>query len=130
MKILELVKNEKIANEIGRHLEKNKNDYITQEEIKKIKSLDLNNCKINDLTVLENFANLEYLSLEGNEINDITPLQKLVNLKTLDISDNDNIEDLKPLKKLINLKMLFLRFVPANKRPLSNLKKNGLQLVY
>jgi len=72
-----------------------------------LKSLDLSNCYINDISFLESFINLENLNLEGNRIGNILPLKDLYNLKTLALSSN-NIGDITPLYNLTELEYLDL----------------------
>ena len=57
-----------------------------------LKSLDLDNNKITDISPLGNLVNLESLYLVNTQITDISPLFKLSNLRYLYLSKN-NIDD-------------------------------------
>ncbi len=73
-----------------------------------IRSLDLANSYIRDLSGLENFPSLSVLNLQNNEISDIAPLRKLTQITCLDISGNQ-IADLTPINSFKNLQTLYMQ---------------------
>ena len=80
---------------------------ITQEKLNKIKSLNLRERGIGDLTGVESFSNLEYLDLSKNEISSVEQLKDLKQLKVLSFYEN-KIVDLKPLSNLLELEQLYI----------------------
>jgi len=82
-------------------------DYLYVYQTEAIKKLNLDRCKVGDLSFLEYFPNLEELSLDGCAISDITPLKDLYSLKKLSLAEN-NISNVLPLSNLTNLQYLDL----------------------
>ena len=78
---------------------------VTQEEMLRLKRLELLLKQIKDITGLQHAKNLTFLNLADNRISDITPLGELVNLEGLAIRDNP-IGDITPLGNLANLEYL------------------------
>ncbi|MBB6450387.1 hypothetical protein HNR44_002370 [Geomicrobium halophilum] len=74
-------------------------EHVELDDIQQVRSLELTEAQITDLTGLENFDNLTSLDLTNNKITDITPLAELGQLDSLILEDN-NIEDLSPLEDL------------------------------
>ena len=78
---------------------------ITQQEMLRLKQLELLHKQIKDITGLQHATNLTFLNLARNQITDITPLGELVNLEGLEIRDNP-IGDITPLRNLTKLNYL------------------------
>ena len=97
--------------------------YLTDADIEplqymvNLRSLDLRQNQLTDLTPLAGLTQLESLELRGNNLTDLTPLAGLTNLKTLRLGgtdsgvNNPNIQDITPLSGLKKLETLVL---PAN----------------
>lgn len=83
------------------------NQIITQQELETLKSLNLSNKNITDLTGLEYCKNIIEIQLSNNKIHDLKPLTNLTNLTTLSL-DNNCINDISSLKNLNNLNSLSL----------------------
>ena len=94
--------------------------YLTDADIEpleymvNLRSLDLRQNQLTDLTPLAGLTQLESLELRGNDLLDLTPLASLTNLKTLRLGGSDsgvnnpNLQDLSPLSGLKNLETLVL----------------------
>ena len=94
--------------------------YLTDADIEplqymvNLRSLDLRQNQLTDLTPLAGLTQLESLELRGNNLSDLTPLAGLTNLKTLRLGGSDsgvnnpNLQDLAPLSGLKNLEILIL----------------------
>ena len=80
---------------------------LTKEHLKSLKSLSINDGKINDLTGLEHALALNYMSACRNSIKDLEPLADLVFLKNLFLCEN-SISDISPLTNLKRLTQLDL----------------------
>ena len=78
---------------------------VAQQEMLRLKRLELLLKQIKDITGLQHAKNLTFLDLADNQITDITPLGELVNLEGLVIRDNP-IGDITPLSNLIKLEYL------------------------
>ena len=76
--------------------------YLFVFQAEQLKTLDLSDCDIQDLSFTASFSNLESLTLDNNEISDIYPLKDLYQLKNLSLTGN-RIDDLLPLYNLSNL---------------------------
>ncbi|KYH34458.1 internalin-A precursor [Clostridium tepidiprofundi DSM 19306] len=72
-----------------------------------LKELNLSNNKINNISTLRYLRGLEKLDISNNLVQNIYSLRYLRNLKSLNISGN-NIENLYPLSNLINLEELYM----------------------
>ncbi|MCK5128497.1 MAG: leucine-rich repeat domain-containing protein [Clostridiales bacterium] len=99
-----------IANRIASTLTKqemNAYDYLYVYQAEKIESLNLSQCKIEDLSFLKYFKNLKELYLDGCGISNLMPLKEMYSLKKLSLAKN-NISDALPLYNLVNLKQLDL----------------------
>ena len=78
---------------------------------------------INDLTGLEHATALKTLELVNHRLSNITPLAGLKKLETLDLF-GIGITDINPLKGLTNLRILYLENIPLRDfTPLADLKK-------
>ena len=73
----------------------------------KLEGVNLWGCRIVDLSPLRNLNNLRGLFLGHNKISDISPLAELTNLTSLHLHSNQ-IVDLSPLANLINLRQLWI----------------------
>ena len=94
--------------------------YLTDADIESLqymvnlRSLDLRQNQLTDLTPLAGLTQLESLELRGNNLSDLAPLAGLTNLKTLRLGGSDsgvnnpNLQDLTPLSGLKNLEILVL----------------------
>jgi len=72
-----------------------------------LKSLYIQDNRIESVNVLSRFGNLEEISLSKNNIQDISPLAGLTKLTYLNLSTNQ-IDDINPLTHLVNLETLYL----------------------
>ncbi len=72
---------------------------------KNIKSLNLWNNKISDISMLSEFPSLEIISLSTNQVKDISVFKKLKNIRELYLKDNQ-ITDLNQIENLKNCKKL------------------------
>lgn len=79
--------------------------HPTESDMARVKKLDLENWKIDDVRFLKYFPNLEDLNLSENNISDISQLPSLKNLKKLDLRRN-NISIIPVLNSLPNLESL------------------------
>ena len=105
---------------------------ITQQDMTKLKNLDIHQREIAYLTGLEFADNLEFLSAWGNPISELTPLLTLTQLKYLDLAGCD-IADVEPLSNLTSLENLNLgwNILIQDPTPLSNLTQlKSLALQY
>ena len=94
---------------------------VTQQEMLRLKRLELLHKQIKDITGLQHAKNLTFLDLASNEIGDITPLGELVNLELLEIRNNP-IGDITPLSNLTKLAYLNAGGIDLTDiTPLSNL---------
>lgn len=82
-------------------------EYLFVYQAEKLESLDLSECRIEDLGFVHNFINLKELNLNKNAISDLTPLTSLQALEILSLGKN-NITDITPLQDLANLQVLDL----------------------
>jgi acyl carrier protein len=73
-----------------------------------LRSLDLDDNHISDLTPLIHCPQLESLSLNNNTVSDLTPLAGLEKLQRLEIQDN-LVQDLSPLTGLQSLEILCIQ---------------------
>ena len=78
---------------------------LTSADFKDLKSLDVENKHITDLTGIELCNNLEEINLKYNKISDITPLAGLPNLRKLNLYYN-KVKNIDILPKLKNLEEL------------------------
>ncbi len=119
MSDLELIK--QIEERIGKRLVERKlesvmeygnNSYVLNEQQRLI-GLNLNNCKLADITFLSQFTQLQSLSLFCNQITDIAALKELKSLATLDLNVNKvtNFVALKELKNLTTLDLSFNQII-------------------
>ena len=114
--------------EILKIIGKSEDEIISQQDVQKIKNLDLSAKNISSLEGIQYFENLgmlklsdnhisdlsplvalkkiDFLLLNNNRITDITPLSELKALTLLNISDNQ-ITDISPLENLANLTYLY-----------------------
>ena len=82
-------------------------EYLYVYQAEELESLDLSECRIEDLSFISNFTNLKELNLNKNAISDLTPLKDLYALERLSLAEN-NISDTLPLYNLTNLQYLDL----------------------
>jgi Leucine-rich repeat (LRR) protein len=54
-------------------------------ELSKLRTLDLTNWPVRDISPLRNMRSLRYLNLEGTQVKDISPILELPELRTLDV---------------------------------------------
>ena len=78
-----------------------------QDDLLKLRRLNLTGEEIRSLEGLQYAVNIETLGLTVNQIKNIAPLSKLIKLKALSISDNA-IRDISHLSSLSNLEILSL----------------------
>ena len=93
---------------IEAELGKEKNDPITEAEIRSITRLVGTDAEISSLSGLEHATSLEVLHLQHNEISSLSPLSGLTSLTFLDVEGNE-ISSLSPLSGLTSLEVLDLQ---------------------
>jgi hypothetical protein len=76
-------------------------------KLNRLKSLELNNKKISNLSPIGALTNLKDLNLTNNQISDLRPLENLTELIALSLSRNQ-ISNVRPLSYLTKLKGLFI----------------------
>ncbi|MDW3190962.1 MAG: COR domain-containing protein [Cytophagales bacterium] len=76
-------------------------------ELPFLKSIDLSQNRITDLTLLSKFSNLVELNINGNLVENLNAISELVDLQSLDVSVN-KISDIQSLKNLTKLTKLNL----------------------
>ncbi|MBE6049906.1 MAG: hypothetical protein E7214_04390 [Clostridium sp.] len=114
---------------------KSADDNITEEDIKSIEKIDLDDYKdlkdgdkIKSIEGLQYAANLKELDLSNNEITDISFIKDLKNIYKLDLSNN-KISDINSLSNLVNLKILYMNNNSIS--DISSLSKLGkLRILY
>lgn len=109
--------NEKLEKAILAALNRQVNDYITTDDLNKIKTLDLSGSDLLDISEIELFTNLESLNISGNNIEDISAISELEHLVSLDMRDN-KIDDLTDLVRLESLKELYVADNPVADDPI------------
>lgn len=138
--------NMKIISSMASPIRQNEFDYITNLDLsnrlandnevtqgikflRNLKSLELKNNNITDISFLDSLDKLENLDISNNEISNLSPLDKLVALKNLNLSNNkivnvatlrrhehieslnlvnNQINDLSPISTLYGLKKLYM----------------------
>ena len=75
---------------------------FTEDDLKKMITLQLPNSQVDDLTPLASMGQLQIVILNNNQITDLKPLSGLTRLKKLDLANN-KITDLTPLQTLKGL---------------------------
>ena len=75
---------------------------FTEDDLKKMITLQLPNSQVDDLTPLASMGQLQIVILNNNQITDLKPLSGLTRLKTLNLANN-KITDLTPLQTLKGL---------------------------
>lgn len=92
-------------------LSKNSNDTITKDDMAKLKTLNIQNKGVEDLTGLETATNLESLDISYNAIANFAPISKLPNLRIL-MAESTTLKDLSTIEGLTGLKYLFVGMNP------------------
>ena len=94
-----------------------------------LKSLKLDDTQVSDLTPLSGLTALETLDMDGTQVSNLTPLRGLTGLESLDLR-HTRVSDLTPLSDLTALQYLDLSGTQVkNLTPVSGLKKlEGLLL--
>ena len=88
-----------------------------------LESLTLADNEIEDISILGSLSDLNVLVLKNNRIEDISALQSLKNLSTLDLSENA-VSDISALSEMKDMKNLYLSGNQiTDLAPLSNLKE-------
>jgi hypothetical protein len=82
-------------------------EELTDDDLRKISTLEAKGRGIKDLTGLEKCTNLLLLDLANNEISNLAPIKDLVELQSLTLSGN-KIADITPLMSLNKLQYLDL----------------------
>lgn len=95
----------KINNKVAKKLEIVFSEHALNTELKKIKSLNLKNCNLNEISIFNQLDNIEKLDLGNNNIKDVSPISSLTKIKYLNLGDN-NIDDIQCLENLTSLKLL------------------------
>ena len=102
-----------LYNELLRQGDKNKDGYLTKDEAKDIKEVEVEDCDKVDLSGIDQIKNLENLKIDSDDgVQNIDALKdlknsfkNLKNLEFLTLSSN-NLEDISPISKLKNLEDL------------------------
>jgi len=76
-------------------------DLTGIEQLTGLRTLNLQDCGIDDISALQGLTNLTSLTLTDNHITDISPLSNLTNLKTLNLRGN-YIDDYSPVSLYYN----------------------------
>lgn len=92
--------------------EKNLMDITELQSLRTLKNLYLGNNQIVDISPLQSFSGLKKLYLNSNLITDLLPLQSMHQLEILLLQDN-SIENIQPISELHNLKHLDISNNPA-----------------
>lgn len=71
-------------------------DFSPMTQCRKLRTVDVADCGVSDISFVESMANLDYFRAGGNEIADVTPLSGCKSLDSLYI-DNNPVADLSPL---------------------------------
>jgi hypothetical protein len=82
-------------------------EQLTADDLLAVRSINLDNADIADVTPLANLQNLQTLYLNSTQVGDVTPLAKLQNLQGLYLNGTQ-VSDVEPLVSLQNLGQLFL----------------------
>lgn len=82
-------------------------EELTEDDLRKISTLEAKGRGIQNLAGLEHCTNLLLLDVAGNEVSDLAPIKSLVNLQSLTLANN-KITDLVPLMELDKLQYLNL----------------------
>ena len=80
---------------------------LTRIQLLELRTLDVHEEGISNLSGIEYCVNLQYLDLDGNDVSNITPLGNLTDLTTVNL-DNNNVFDVSALAGLLNLTGLHL----------------------
>jgi Leucine-rich repeat (LRR) protein len=94
-----------------------------------VKSMDLSDNYISDLTPLFGLSLLENLNLSGNEIENIDVISNLINLKSLNLSNN-NIDDISALMELCFIEYVDVRETKVSKVHIKMLEELGVTVEY
>ena len=86
---------------------KNNTEELTDDDLRKISTLEAKGSKIQNLAGLEKCTNLLLLDLSNNEIADLAPIRGLARLQSLSLAQN-KIADITPLMDLNKLQYLNL----------------------
>jgi hypothetical protein len=86
---------------------KDKTDELSEDDLRKISTLEAKGRGIQNLAGIEHCTNLLLLDVSNNEIGDLGPIRGLVNLQSLSLAHN-KISDLTPLMELGKLQYLDL----------------------
>ena len=137
--------NHTIEEEIRAVLNLKEGEMIREEDLSRVKSLDLSRTgtvsidelteltnlesltladnEIEDISILGSLSDLNVLVLKNNRVEDISALQSLKNLSTLDLSENA-VSDISALSEMKDMKNLYLSGNQiTDLAPLSNLKE-------
>ncbi|MCP4179853.1 MAG: hypothetical protein GY756_18995 [bacterium] len=90
-----------------------------------VKTLDISNNVLSDITKLRDLESLEELYLANNQIGYIDTLSNLINLRVLDLSGNQ-IDDISPIFDLENLEYINLIGNPVPEIQIEQLKEKGV----
>lgn len=101
------------------------NDLEGIEFCKHVKTLDLSENHIYDITPLFGLSLLEELNLSDNEISDIDVLNNLGNLRVIHLANN-NIDDISPIRDLPFLEYVNLRGTNVSEKQIDDLKELGV----
>ncbi|QVK17825.1 leucine-rich repeat domain-containing protein [Mycoplasmatota bacterium] len=101
-------------------LKKDSNSTITLEECQSITELDLSNKGIRSLEGLQYFINMKSLNLRDNKISDLSPIKNALKLEALSFI-NTKIDKLDDISGLVNLKILYISSNIKDLKPISNL---------
>jgi Leucine-rich repeat (LRR) protein len=105
------------------------NDLEGVEFCKHVKTLDLSDNHIYDLTPLFGLTLLEELNLSDNDITDIDTLCNLENLKVIHLANN-NIDDISSIMKLPRLEYADLRGTKVSGNQIDELKELGVTVEF
>lgn len=92
-----------------------------------VRTMDLSDNKISDISLLFGLSLLEELNLSDNEIADIDVLSNLENLRVVNLSNN-NIDDISPIMNLPRLEFVDLRGTRVSKNQADELIELGVSV--
>lgn len=92
---------------IKENVEKNDFDFLKNEKLQEVQSLDLSNTSISDISPIKELENLRELNISNTAVKDVSEVTNLTKLRRLNIS-NTQVKDISKLKDLRSLDVLVI----------------------